>query len=197
MRRILGTATALFLLLTALTLWAEPASPPVTGVTWSCVLAGGRPVKLTPDVTAGNYINPSDVLAVTRAGGLPGNRFGMLLAGRDDTRIARIVGMVNRSTGRRPPTDLEVWSTAHGYPVDVVLKLRSGATVYLQRVMDVTVRKLATSMEFTGKTSTDRFMMTIEQKQGDDARHYILYSREVPAYIEQGADADMPRSSTF
>ena len=134
-------------------------------------------------------------MAVTRAGGLPpGDHFGMLLAGRDDARITRIVDMVNRSTGRRPPTELELWSTIHGYSVDVVLKLRNGATVYLQRVMDVTVRKLATGEEFTGKTSTGRFMMTVER--GNDARHYILYSQEVPIYIEQGAEADLPGNRT-
>jgi hypothetical protein len=195
MRRLLGTVTALILLLTILTLWTGPARPPVTGATRSGLPVNGQPVKLTPDVTADKYINPQDVVAVTRAGGLPpGDHFGMLLAGRDDARIARIVGMVNRSTGRRIPTDLELWSTRHGYQVDVILKLRSGATVYLQRVMDVTVRNLATSVEFTGKTSTDRFMMAIEQ--GNDTRHYILYSREVPAYIEQGAEADLPGSGT-
>ncbi len=196
MRRLLGTVTALILLLTVLTLWAGPARPPVAGATRSGVPVGGQPAKLAPDVTAESYINPQDVVAVTRAGGLPGSHYGMLLAGRDDARITGVVGMVNRSTGRRLSTDLELWSTIHGYPVDVVLKLRSGATVYLQRVMDVTVRKLDTGEEFSGKTSTDRFMMTIEQKQGDGARHYILYSQAVPAYIEQGAEADLPGSGT-
>jgi hypothetical protein len=143
MRRILGTATALMLLLTALTLWAGPARQPATGTAQSGVPASGQPVKLGPDVTADKYINSQDVVAVTREGCLPlANHFGMLLVGRDDVRIARIVGMVNRSTGRMPPTELELWSTIHEYPVDVVLKLRSGATVYLQRVMDVTVRKI-------------------------------------------------------
>ncbi len=46
MRRILGTAAALILLLTVLTLWMGPARPPVTGTARSGVLAGGQPVKL-------------------------------------------------------------------------------------------------------------------------------------------------------
>jgi hypothetical protein len=127
-------------------------------------------------------------------GGLPGNKFGVLLAGRDDAKIEKIVEMVNRSTGMRAPTQMEVWPHIHGYPVDVVLKLDNGDTVYLQRVMDVTERKTATGEDFTGKTSTDRFMMTLERD--DNAWHYILYSREVPAYIEQGAEADLPVSRT-
>jgi hypothetical protein len=37
-------------------------------------------------------------------------------------------------------------------------------------------------------------MMTLGQ--GNDTRHYIFYSQEVPAYIEQGANADLPGSRT-
>jgi hypothetical protein len=141
------------------------------------------------------YINPGNVVSVTRMGGLPGNKFGVLLAGRDDAKIEKIVGMVNRSTGRRAPTQMEVWSTIHGYPVDVVLKLNNDDTVYLQRIMDVTERKMPTGEEFTGKNSTVCFMMTLERD--DDARHYILYSNEVPEYILKGADADIPSSFLF
>jgi hypothetical protein len=90
---------------------------------------------------------------------LPGNKFGVLLAGRDDARIEKIVGMVNCSTGMSDPTDMEVWSTIHGYPVDVVLKLNNDDTVYLQRIMDVT----ASMGGFTGRNSTDRFMMNLER----------------------------------
>jgi hypothetical protein len=41
--------------------------------------------------------------------------------------------------------------------VDVVLKLNNDDTVYLQRIMDVTERKMTTGEEFIGKNSTDRF----------------------------------------
>ncbi len=174
--------SAVFVVLVLATVFQHPGSGSRTG--------GGSVAAVSA------YVNPGDVVAVTRTGGLPpANHFGTLLAGRDDAKIARVAGMVNRSAGRRSPTDLEIWSTMRGYPVDVVLKLRSGDTVYLQRVMDVTARKMATGEEFTGKISTDRFMMTIER--GNDARHYILYSHEAPAYIEQGADTDMPGSSAF
>jgi hypothetical protein len=137
--------------------------------------------------TAHVYIDPADVASVTRVGGLPGMRFAAISAGQDDARIQKIVGMINRSTGMRTPAQMEAWSHIHGYPVDVVLKLKNGETVYLQRVMDVTVLPGG----FTGRNSTDRFMITFERDDNDT--RYILYSSELPGYIVKGADADIPR----
>jgi hypothetical protein len=137
--------------------------------------------------TAHVYIDPDDVASVTRVGGLPGMRFAVISAGQDDAKIQKIVGMINRSTGMRIPMQMEVWSHSKGYPVDVVLKLKNGETVYLQLVMDVTVLPGG----FTGRNSTNRFMITHER--GDDDTHYILYSSELPGYIVKGADADIPR----
>jgi hypothetical protein len=182
MKYRMGCIAAVIIILVLATVIMSPGSGLKTG---------GR----APGIAAYTYVNPSNVVSVTRMGGLPGNKFGVLLAGRDNAKIEKIVGMVNRSTGMRAPTDMEVWSTITWFPVDVVLKLNNDDTVYLQRIMDVTERKMATGEEFTGKNSTDRFMMTLERD--NDARHYILYSNEVPEYILKGADADIPSSFLF
>ena len=93
MKYRMGCIAAVLIILALATVIMSPGSGLKTG---------GR----APGIAAYTYVNPSNVVSVTRMGGLPGNKFGVLLAGRDDARIEKIVGMVNRSTGMRAPTDM-------------------------------------------------------------------------------------------
>ena len=149
-----------------------------------------------PEANAGYaYLNPADVILITRVGGLPSNRIWSILYSENDrAQIDMIVGMVNRSIDIGPATPQEQASHAFGYPGDIAIRTKD-RVCYLERIMDTTLHQTATGWETTGKINEDHFMLEIEQ--GGHEKHDTLCSTEVPDYIMRGADADIPRRITL
>ncbi len=178
MKHVKWGLALLFILLVVASVVKEPCLPMMTS---------GQ-----PEANVGYaYINPDDVILITRVGGLPDNRiWSILYPETDRPGIDRIVGMVNRSIDIGPATPQEQASHAFGYTVDVAIKMKD-RVCYLQRIMDTTLRQTATGWERTGKINEDHFMLEIEQ--GGHEKHDTLCSTEAPDYIMRGADADLPR----
>jgi hypothetical protein len=156
------------------------------------VITAGSMKKIFPSQL---YVNPADVVWITRTGGLPSSQvYSVLYPGSDRAKIYQIVAMLNRSAGIRPATQQEVDSHGFGYPVDLVVRMRD-RTYYVQGIMDITESQTAAGLLRSGRVDPSSFMLLLDIGDGA-AKYYTLYSTEVPQYLMKGADADIPRHVT-
>lgn len=156
------------------------------------VITAGSMNKIVPSQL---YINPADVVWITKTGGFPCPQvWSVLYPGSDRAKVYRIAAMLDRSTGVRPATQQEVASHSFAYPGDLVIRMKD-RTYYVQRIMDITESKTAAGLLRSGRVDPSSFMLLLDIGDGA-AKHYTLYSTEVPEYLMKGADADIPRHVT-
>lgn len=150
------------------------------------------------DTKLNTFINPNDIEWITKKGGLPpNNNWAVLFPVKDSDKIKKIADLVNTSLNYRKSTedDLLFLHTKHGYPVDIVIRMKDGSEFSLKPAMKLTTRKVDNGTETSGTTYKDRFILSYNKNS--NMEYYTVFSNEVAEYLINTSNSDFPRVDGF
>jgi uncharacterized protein YgiM (DUF1202 family) len=145
-----------------------------------------------------NQLKDTDIEWITKKGGLPSDKnWVVLYPEKDDDKIVKIINLIKSCSNMHKSTkeDLDFMNTKHGYPVDVVIRMKDGSQFSLISAMKLTSRKIANGTEITGITYKDHFLLAYEKD--NKTEYYTLYSHDAAAYVLDPSNPDFPRVDNF
>ncbi len=155
-------------------------------------------IKGTQEIFPFDRLKVGEIEWITKKGGLPSEKNWIALyPGKDEEKIVKIINLVKSCSDMHKSTqdDLDFMKTKHGYPVDIVIKMKDGSQFSLMSAMKLTTRKKDDGTETTGTTYKDHFLLAYEKDNSKE--YYTIYSNDAAAYILEPANPDFPRVDNF
>lgn len=145
-----------------------------------------------------NQLKDTDIEWITKKGGLPSDKNWIVLyPDKDDEKIIKIINLIKSCSNMHKSTekDLDFLNAKHGYPVDIVIKMKDGSQFSLMSAMELTTRKVDDGTETTGTTYKDHFLLAY--KKDNKTEYYTIYSNDTTAYVLDPSNPDFPRVDNF
>ncbi len=135
-----------------------------------------------------------DIEFITKKGGLPSpEKWAVLYPNKDEEKIVKIINLIKSCSDIHKSTDddLEFMRGKHGYPVDIVIKMKDGNQFYLKAAMKATITKRDNGTEKSLTTYKDHFLLGYGKD--NSIEYYTIYSDTATEYILVSSDEDLPR----
>ena len=143
-------------------------------------------------------IKVTDIEWITKKGGLPSDKnWVVLFPQKDSDKIAKIINLVNSSSkiGKSTEEDMNFLRRKHGYPVDIVIRVKDGSEFSLKSAMELTTRQTTNGTGTTGTTYKDRFILAYDKNS--TTVYYTAFSNDAAEYILDAHNPDFPRVDGF
>ncbi|MDP4182454.1 MAG: hypothetical protein Q8942_15360 [Bacillota bacterium] len=155
-------------------------------------------VKSTQEAFPLDKLKESDIEWITKKGGLPSDKkWVALYPEKDEEKIVKIINLIKSCSEINKSTkdDLDYLNTRHGYPVDIVFRMKDGSQFSLMSAMKLTTKKGSNGTETTGTTFKDHFLLAYEK--GNSKEYYTIYSNAATAYVLDPSNPDFPRVDIY
>ncbi|WP_010243976.1 hypothetical protein [Acetivibrio cellulolyticus] len=155
-------------------------------------------IKSSKEIYPLNQLKDCDIEWITKKGGIPSEKnWAALYPEKDEEKIVKIVNLVKSCSDIHKSTkdELDFLRTKHGYPVDIIIRMKDGSQFSLMSAMKLTARTSDNGTETTGTTCKDHFLLKYEKSNLEE--YYTIYSNDATAYILEPSNPDFPRVDNF
>ncbi len=135
-----------------------------------------------------------DIEFITKKGGLPSTKnWAVLYPEKDEEKLVKIINLIKSCSDIHKSTDddLDFMKGRHGYPVDIVIKMKDGNQFYLKEAMKATITKRDNGTEKKLTSYKDHFLLAYEKD--NSIEYYTIYSDAATEYLLVSSDEDLPR----
>ncbi|MFZ5985873.1 MAG: hypothetical protein ACOYWZ_01950 [Bacillota bacterium] len=112
------------------------------------------------------------------------------------TLILLIKCLESSNVRKSTEDDLDFLYARHGYPVDIVIRMKDGSEYCLKSAMKLTRKELGNGgTEIRGSTYTHRIILSYNKN--DIIEYYTILSSEAAQFISDTSDIDFPKVDAF